>query len=209
MSSSSPRSPRVDKSLALPKAVTLSRDSDVWRPPSTLREKGDLLADLAKFAKVTKAIRGFDLQDLSLSASVVLSLASHATTLSELRISNCGELGISALSPLLICNVGSRSLRVLDLTLSSRQSIDGLFTTVAACCPSLVELHVSRGRESGSGVGSNEIEDRSFYEDDGEEDRVGEYDIWSTSMSAIKSMLARCPHLSILGLEGMRFEEVS
>ena len=201
-------SPRVERAEVLPSAVTLSRQKDgVWTPDSvTLKQRSDLLADIAKFARANKTIRAFDLRGLHLSADLVLALSAYATQLSMLRVADCGDLQVSTLSPLLICNVGSRSLRVLDLSLSNAggQRIDSLFTTLSACCPALVELRVSRGEEGGSY--DDGVEGRSFY---GEEDEHGGggQTLWRTSVSAVRSVLRHCPGLSILGLEGMRFVE--
>ncbi len=115
MSLSSPRSPRVESAKVLPTAVTLSWEQDVWTPDAaTLKDKAALLADMSKFARVRKAVSGFDLRGLELTSDVILALSSYATQLKMLSIADCGNLRIATFSPLLICNVGSLILSDLE-----------------------------------------------------------------------------------------------
>jgi hypothetical protein len=86
------------------------------------------------------------------------ALAPVATRLTSLTLFNCGiDATISAISPLLVAPLAFQSLKTLSLALAC-DDLDGLFSTLAACCPKLTSLHIFRdeGTDDGAEGGADD-----------------------------------------------------
>jgi len=175
----------------------------IWKPEmDKIVENGDgeieavgqgLLLSAHEFAQGGH-IDGIDMGDYDaryITPSVVLGLASIATNISLLILSS--QLEVGELSPLLIAPLGSQSLMVLTLTMSS--PINGLLSTVAACCPRLEEFMLWRNFE-------DEDEDEEEGEEEGE--GKGEEEMWRAEVKEIAMLLSKLKNLRILSLHNIR-----
>ena len=105
-------------------------------------------------------------------------------------------LEVGELSPLLIAPIGSQTLTTLRLTMGAR-SIDGLMSTVAACCPSLEEFQLFRDFEV----------DEEKEEREEEEEEEGEDQRWRTEVKEVALLLSKLKSLRIMSLNHIRFDD--
>ena len=127
-----------------------------------------------------RALESFDIDASAFAPAHLTALAPLATRLVDLCLYNCFNICVVDLSPLLAASLGHGSLRSLSLTLSCGD-VDGLFTTVAACCPNLEELQVWRS-----------VDDMDMER-------------WDVQAEAIDMMLEKVVSLRTLAVESMRF----
>jgi len=108
-------------------------------------------------------------------AAAFTGLSPFSTRLTSIQLYNLGpEATISAISPLIVASLAFHSLTSLSLTLSC-DSLDGLFTTIASCCPKLQHLQIFR-------------DGNDYYDDE-----LGGFPKWNVQHEDMELLLSRVP----------------